>query len=36
MLEINKNQLLSLDITNRIRVLKFIAIGLIKYKGEAV
>ena len=35
MLEINKNQLLSLDIKNRIRVLKYIALGLIKYKGEA-
>lgn len=34
MLEINKNQLLSFNEVNRVRILKYIALGLIKYKGE--
>lgn len=34
MLEINKEQLLSFDEINRIRILKYITLGLIKYKGE--
>lgn len=34
MLEINKEQLLRFDEINRIRILKYIALGLIKYKGE--
>lgn len=33
MLEINKEQLLSFDYINRIRILKGIAEGTIKYKG---
>lgn len=33
MLEINKEQLLSFDKTNRAKILKYIALGLIKYKG---
>ena len=32
MLEINKNQLLSFNDINRVRILKYIALGLIKYK----
>lgn len=32
MLEINKKQLLSFDEINRARILKYIALGLIKYK----
>lgn len=34
MLEINKNQLLSFNDINRVRILKYIALGIIKYKGE--
>lgn len=34
MLEINKKQFLSFDYINKIRILKYIAMGLIKYKGE--
>lgn len=34
MLEIDKKQLLSYDNVNRARILKYIAMGLIKYKGE--
>lgn len=34
MLEINKQQLLSFDNVNKVRILKYIAMGLIKYKGE--
>lgn len=34
MLEIDKKQLLSFDNANRVRILKYIALGLIKYKGE--
>lgn len=34
MLEINKEQLLSFDYINRIRILKGIAAGTIIYKGE--
>ena len=34
MLEMNKEQFLSFDVVNRIRILKMIALGLIKYKGE--
>lgn len=34
MLEINKKQLLMFDNVNIARVLKYIALGLIKYKGE--
>lgn len=34
MLEINKEQLLRLDNVNRARVLKYIALGLIKFKKE--
>lgn len=34
MVEINKEQLLSFDEINRLRILKYIALGLIKYKGE--
>lgn len=34
MLEINKKQLLSLNEVNRARILKYIALGLIKFKGE--
>ena len=32
MLEINKTQLMSFDEINRLRILKYIALGLIKYK----
>ena len=32
MLEINKNQLLQFNNLNKIRILKYIALGLIKYK----
>lgn len=32
MLEINKKQLMSFDEINRLRILKYIAAGLIKYK----
>lgn len=32
MLEINKKQLLSFDNANRARILKYIVLGLIKYK----
>lgn len=32
MLEINKEQLLSFDKTSRVKILKYIALGLIKYK----
>ena len=32
MLEINKEQLLMFDEINRTRILKYIALGLIKYK----
>ena len=35
MLEINKEQLLIFDNVNRARILKYIALGLIKYKGVA-
>lgn len=35
MLEINKKQLLMFDNVNRARILKYIALGLIKYKGVA-
>lgn len=31
MLEINKKQLLSFDNVNRARILKYIALGIIKY-----
>ena len=34
MLEINKEQLLSFNEVNRVRILKMIAIGLIKYTGD--
>lgn len=34
MLEINKEQLLSFNISNRIEILKMIAQGLIKYTGD--
>lgn len=34
MLEINKEQLLMFDEVNRARILKYIALGLIKYKVE--
>lgn len=34
MLEINRKQLLSFDNVNRARILKYIAMGLIKYLGE--
>ena len=34
MLEINKEQFLSFDYINKIRILKYIAMGLIIYKGE--
>lgn len=34
MLEIDKKQLLSYDNVNKARILKYIAMGLIKYKGE--
>ena len=34
MLEINREQLLSFDNANRARILKYIVLGLIKYKGE--
>lgn len=33
MLEINKEQLLMFDNVNRTRILKYIALGLIKYTG---
>lgn len=33
MLEINKEQLLMFDEVNRARILKHIALGLIKYTG---
>lgn len=35
MLEINSQQLLSFDNANRARILKYIAMGLIKYKAES-
>lgn len=35
MLEINAQQLLSFDNVNRARILKYIAMGLIKYKAES-
>ena len=34
MLEITGKQLLMFDEINRIRILKYIVLGLIKYKGE--
>lgn len=34
MLEITKEQLLKLDSVYRVKILKYIALGLIKYKGE--
>ena len=34
MLEINEKQLLSFNDVNKIRILKYIALGLIKFKGE--
>ena len=34
MLEINKKQLLSFNEVNRARILKYIALGLIKLNGE--
>lgn len=34
MLEINKKQLLSFNNVNRARILKMIALGLIKYIGD--
>lgn len=34
MLEISKEQLLSFDDINKARILKMIAQGLIKYKGD--
>lgn len=34
MLEINKQQLLSFNNANKLRLLKYIALGIIKYKGE--
>lgn len=34
MLEINKEQLLNFDKVNRIKILKYIALGIIRYKGE--
>lgn len=34
MLEINKKQLLGFDNVNRARILKYIALGLIKYIGD--
>lgn len=33
MLEINKEQLLSFDDVNKARILKYIVLGIIKYKG---
>lgn len=35
MLEITGEQLLSFDNVNRARILKYIVLGLIKYKGES-
>ena len=32
MLEMNKEQLLSFDDINKVRILKMIALGIIKYK----
>lgn len=32
MLEINKNQLLSFNEVNRARILKYIALGIVRYK----
>ena len=34
MLEIDKKQLLSYDNINRARILKYIALGIVKYIGE--
>lgn len=34
MLEINEKQLLSYDDVNRARILKYIVLGIIKFKGE--
>lgn len=34
MLEINKEQLLTFDNANRARILKYIALGIIKFKEE--
>lgn len=34
MLETNKKQLLGFDNVNRARILKYIALGLIKYIGD--
>lgn len=36
MLEITKEQFLSFDDVNKVRILKFIALGFIKYKKEEV
>ena len=33
MLEINEKQLLSFNDVNKIRILKYIVLGLIKFKG---
>lgn len=34
MLEINKEQLLNFNNVNRVKILKYIALGVIRYKGE--
>ena len=34
MLEINKKQLMSFDNKNKARILKMIALKIVKYKGE--
>lgn len=34
MLEINKKQLLDLDNKNKITILKYIALGLVRYKED--
>lgn len=34
MLEINKEQLLNYNNVNKVTILKYIALGIIKYKGE--
>lgn len=34
MLEITKKQLLKLSEIRRVKVLKYIALGIVKYKGE--
>ena len=36
MLEINKEKLLMFEDVNRAKILKYIALGLIRYKGDSL